>query len=529
MNTKPSPSYPGASTTHRSLLRTAPLSLVGLVASCTFQVDSTQDLPDANPGDYACDAGRGLCTLRAAIMEANFAPTIDTILVPAGVYDLDLPTNSGGGRLVISNSVTVQGAGKDTTIINQTVNDSVFQITNGEVAVNNVTVQGGDSQAGGGFNIGNAIVDITDAVIRENFGFTGGGGILVNAGGDVRVRRVSIRDNEATGAFGGGIWNQGVLWVYESEITDNHSNRAGGIRNSGNLNLRNVTVSGNYVHSPDAGVGGISQNGFAVLNNVTVTENTGAGNSPGSFRGGGIQTTAGETTVMKNSVVAGNDGGIGPDDCVGSLTADSKYNLIGNTQDCTIPAFVFTYILDQPANLGALALNGGPTRNHLPNTASPARDSGYQFPPPAVDACESHDQRGVPRPQGVGQCDMGAVEYTTANQFVTGFVLVDAGTDTDIGPLLHGDTLDLSALPPDLSVRAQIATVPGSVIFDFDDTPMFQIENLSPYALGGDAGGDYTPVALSAGEHSIRATPYSQNNGTGAAGGSWSIAFSVVD
>ncbi len=79
------------------------------------------------------------------------------------------------------------------------------------------------------------------------------------------MRRSAIIDNMATGAFGGGIWNQGELWVYDSTIANNNSNRAGGVRNEGQMNLRNVTVSGNSAHSPEAGTGGISQNGFAVL------------------------------------------------------------------------------------------------------------------------------------------------------------------------------------------------------------------------------------------------------------------------
>ena len=61
------------------------------------------------------------------------------------------------------------------------------------------------------------------------------------------------------------------------------------------MNLRNVTVSGNSAHSTDAGTGGISQNGFAVLYNVTITNNTGVGNNAESFRGGGIQTSSGKT------------------------------------------------------------------------------------------------------------------------------------------------------------------------------------------------------------------------------------------
>lgn len=50
----------------------------------TFVVNTTVDLPDANPGDGYCDADPSplvdLCTLRAAIQEANLNPGPDTIL-----------------------------------------------------------------------------------------------------------------------------------------------------------------------------------------------------------------------------------------------------------------------------------------------------------------------------------------------------------------------------------------------------------------------------------------------------------------
>jgi hypothetical protein len=343
----------------------------------------------------------------------------------------------------------------------------------------------------------------------------------------MRIYRAQIHDNSATGAFGGGIWNQGEIWVHESTISNNQSNRAGGIRNSGNMNLRNTTVSGNMATSPGAGVGGISQVNFAVLNNVTITDNTGVGNNAGSFRGGGIQTSAGATTVMKNSIVAGNDGGTGPDDCDGSLSGDSKYNLIGDTTGCTIPSFMATYLLDVDAVLGPLADNGGVTATHHLGGLSPARESAYEFPPPASDACESHDQRGVPRPQGDGQCDMGALEMTPVTSFITGFVLVDAATDTDIGPLRHGDLLDLGTLPAQVSVRATASGSPGSVVFDLDAVAATQTENIAPYSLGGDVDGNYAPVTFSSGEKTLRATPYSGQNGTGAAGGSLNIEFTV--
>jgi hypothetical protein len=513
-----------------------------LLLSGCYKVDSFIDATDANPGDGVC--ARALtpaeirsgflvtdrCTLRAAVMEANASAwNYAVVTVPSGTYHLNLPVASGGGALKIGQRMKIQGAGAPTTIVDQDASDAVFVVQGGHgVEINHLTVQGGDSQAGGGIYIGAGTVEMEDLIVQSNFGFTGGGGLYVADGAIARLRRSTVAGNSAIGAFGGGIWNQGELWVYDSTISGNESNRAGGVRNSGNLNLRNVTVSGNWAHSPEAGVGGISQNGFAVLNNVTVTNNEGVGNNPGSFRGGGIQTSEGKLTVLKNSIVAANNGGAGPNDCVGALTGDSKYNLIGDSAGCEISSFLNTYLLDTPANLGPLLANGGTTLTHVPQATSPARNAAYQFPPPAADACEARDQRGVPRPQGTGHCDMGAVEYTSANQFVTGFMLVDAASNTDIGPLKNDDMLFLSTLPPELSVRAVVSGSPGSVVFGFDANPAYQTENNAPFALGSDTAGDYFPVTLEGGLHTVTATPYVGDGGTGAAGGALVVKFLVI-
>ncbi|HVE83307.1 MAG TPA: right-handed parallel beta-helix repeat-containing protein [Myxococcales bacterium] len=505
----------------------------------SFTVDTEVDAPDANPGDGKCaravvansdglTARVGRCTLRAAIQEANATIWRDTIQVPAGHYHLGLPAASGGGKLSITRSVRIQGAGAATTIIEQGVSDIVVYIDAPAVEIAQVTVQNGNAQFGGGFRVEHGKLELADSVVRDNFGFTGGGGMLINTGATAILRRVSILDNVAQGAFGGGILNKGELWVHESTIAHNESNRAGGIRNEGNMNLRNVTVSGNQAVSPEAGTGGISQNGFAVLNNVTLTDNTGVGNFAGSFRGGGIQIVAGKTTVVKNSVIAGNHGGSGPNDCDGTLSGDSKYNLIGDSAGCTIPSYVATFKLDVSPGLESLGNYGGPTQTHMLFNNSQALNAGYGFPPPAADACEHTDQRGIPRPQGAGGCDLGALEVTAANLWVTGFVLVDAAANTDLRPLLHGDTLDLSELPDQLSIRAVSSLGTGSVVFGLDGDASFQTENVSPYALGGDAPlGDYTPVPFSAGDHTVTATPFTGAGGSGAAGGSKTITFHV--
>src|SRR5213593_863169 len=77
-------------TSHRQLLIAVALLIGRLDArAATFVVNSTDDAVDATR-DGACEtaAGNGVCTLRAAIQEANFAAGGDTIALPAGTYSL---------------------------------------------------------------------------------------------------------------------------------------------------------------------------------------------------------------------------------------------------------------------------------------------------------------------------------------------------------------------------------------------------------------------------------------------------------
>ncbi len=333
--------------------------------------------------------------------EADAGAASDRVVVPAGTYTL-------AATLQVSHPLTLEGAGASATAIDGN-GQIVLRLLEGATAVRGVTVRGGDAQGGGGLLVeSGASLTLEDAVVSGNDAFTGGGGIYVKSGGAATIRRTSITGNHATGAFGGGIWNQGELDLLDSVVADNESNRAGGIRNEGEMRLRNVTVSTNRALSPEAGVGGISQNGFAFLNNVTITLNHGRGDIAASFRGGGIQTSAGELTVLVNSVVAANDGHGGPADCVGDLSSDSRYNLIGVTTACGLPAVTTTWKLGVDARLGALANNGSPIRGHLPQATSPLVNAGAPYTPggPAAGACEGRDARGILRLR----CDIGALE-----------------------------------------------------------------------------------------------------------------------
>ena len=85
------------------------------------------------------------------------------------------------------------------------------------------------------------------------------------------------------------------------------------------------------------------------------------------------------------------------------------------------------------------------------------------------------------------------------------FTLVNAVTDTDIGPLTDGQVINLSSLPTNkLNIRAN-STMSGteSVVFDFNGVMGYWTENAEPYALFGDNSGNYNQWTAVAGTHNL--------------------------
>jgi len=111
-----------------------PASAMPLSGS-TYTVNSTLDEPDGDPADGQClSSPGGYCTLRAAIMQANYQAGADTIRLPAGSYTL---TRAGYdatallGDLDISDDLTLQGAGSAVTTVDgngAVTGDRVFQV-----------------------------------------------------------------------------------------------------------------------------------------------------------------------------------------------------------------------------------------------------------------------------------------------------------------------------------------------------------------------------------------------------------------
>ena len=178
--------------------------------AATFTVNSPFDAADANPGDAMCETapGNGVCTLRAAIEEANtLGAGNDTIILPPNTYLLTL-----ANELTITGDLTITGGGASTTIIDGNKSSRVLTINFGiTVSISGVTIRNGHTVDGAGGIANSGILSLTNSTVSGN---TSGSGL--------------------NSSSGGGIFNSGTLTLTNSTVSGNSpAFEGGGIVNSG--------------------------------------------------------------------------------------------------------------------------------------------------------------------------------------------------------------------------------------------------------------------------------------------------------
>ncbi|MFL5805303.1 MAG: CSLREA domain-containing protein, partial [Roseiflexaceae bacterium] len=179
-------------------------------AGTTFNVNNTLDTPDATPGDGTCATatGNGICTLRAAIQEANALAGTDVIHLQSGTtYVL---TRAGqddtalNGDLDITSSLNINGAGAGSTIVDGGGLDRVFDIHAGVVTISGVTIQNGAAHEGGGIE-NNATLNLNSSAVKSNTAYSYGGGIDNHGPLTLYASTVSGNTDIGPTANGGGI------------------------------------------------------------------------------------------------------------------------------------------------------------------------------------------------------------------------------------------------------------------------------------------------------------------------------------
>ena len=297
-------------------------------AAGPFVVNSTNDLPDANPGDGLCAAANDTCTLRAAIMEANALAGPDTITLAAGTYTLAIhgaaENGSATGDLDITSDLTITGAGSASTVVtgDATWDDRIMQMvsfpTIGAVSISGLTMKGGHTPAGengGGLEGSAGTVTLNDLVFTDNTADLEGGGAWVGGNtiaggpGTVTLDGIAATNNTAGNVAGGlSVTGNGVL--SRIAVSNNTSGRdGGGIHLSGTGTLTNFTVAGNHSGSPgSSGIGGgiVADSSSAqapwLISNGTVSGNHSEG------QGGGLATA---NVTLEDVLVDNNSAAIG--------------------------------------------------------------------------------------------------------------------------------------------------------------------------------------------------------------------------
>lgn len=286
-----------------------------------FTVNSTADATDVVPGDGVCETapGNGICTLRAAIQETNALAGADEIILPADTYMLTIPganeNNAATGDLDIAGPLTISGAGAATTIIDANGLDRVLDIqAQGSLSLHGVTVRGGvvTGGPGGGINMLNGNLTVTDSVITENSSNAGGGIAQLGSSPQIIISNSTISANTSVNGPGGGLLiNAANLQITDSVISGNAANDGGGlVFYFGSLTMTDSVVEGNTAATIG---GGIFNGGTGQIISSTLQNNTANGSDDNAWGGGGV-ANAGTLTLSNSQVIsnhAPNNGGGG--------------------------------------------------------------------------------------------------------------------------------------------------------------------------------------------------------------------------
>jgi hypothetical protein len=349
--------------------------------------------------------------------------------VEVGGLELTGSTVSGNTSKAVSQGAEAYayGGGVDA---NNAVTASGTTISNNKSLVRSDTSYA--YATGGGMNVNAGPTILSGTSVSQNLAsavgadhtFGDGGGIFQT--GDLTLEHSSVNGNHLTasssadeaGTYGGGVevYN-GNLVLKRSTVgrnlasalapTDRATAQGAGVLGRESVSATNSTIASNFAQAASGGSGftGTADGGGVSGKSVTLVAATVGDNEAEASgdvvveTGGGLSATTG--LVTEASILAANDAASGPD-CFASTTTHG-YNLVQQTAGCLVSPKP-SDVIGQPAQLGTLKSNGGPTQT----MAIPATSEAFNTIPPAR-CTVPFDQRGVARPQGT-RCDIGAYE-----------------------------------------------------------------------------------------------------------------------
>jgi len=320
---------------------------------------------------------------------------------------------NGYNVTVTGNTAALQGGG---VYINSW---HPISLTNFNISNNISKDGGGLSSDLGNVQLTDGVIDGNRSqCCRLDGSYPGAAGVYNNDGTMV-ITRVVISNNiaEAAGGLAGGIYNWKYMQLNEVSLIGNRAAYGAAIYNGSyegspnQLIMRNVTLSGNIgVNTPPINSEGgalFNNHGVVLMYNSTITNNS-------AEVAGGISNRNDLSGVVSlyNTILAGNTGNWGATDCRGNITSGHN-NLVGNPNGgqyypCQFNGQHSSDITGVSPNI--LPLTGWPAHHPL-SSNSPAVNSGGNT------TCTAYDVRAILRPQGP-HCDMGAYERINTNAVI---------------------------------------------------------------------------------------------------------------
>lgn len=317
------------------------------VLAAVFNVNSDAAADDANPGDDTCETapGNGICTLRAAIQQANNASLTSIGFTDKfTISDCDLPALTGGNTAInaydqwdtVNNQpgVTLQSplACGDYNVI-LTINSSgnhlygLYFFSN-QTGVSGVKIAGGSNNTLGadidkrrnvfvvpGYGVENVSSGTNNTISSNYFGTLNG--ITTGLNGTNGIRNISsgntLSNNLIVSQNGAGIHLSGIDNTIDNNIIGLNKYEVGTLPNASGIylefaidtDINNNTIAGNTTYG--IWLGANSNNSDINANNIGSPATI---SSQGNLDHGIYVTSTEANTIRSNRIVANKGGGI---------------------------------------------------------------------------------------------------------------------------------------------------------------------------------------------------------------------------
>jgi len=334
----------------------------------------------------------GACTvaLGGSIQQAVDDLSCAIISVAGGTFKERVRINRIDGS-----HVEIDGAAEGTpTVVDGGKAGTVFNIAGGQVTLTRLTIVNGtvgSAPAGGGGIFNQGRLFLIDSTVSQNFaGLGNSGGGIFNLG-QVTLTHSTVRNNHA-GSTGGGIENQGKLTLEDSTLSGNTAGvSGGGILNAATsqLTMRNSTLSANMAVVSGGGIFNSTSNGSLTMVNCTLQGNS------ATYGGGMLNDNGSSNVTLVSSTLSGNSDGVfnsGTLDLSNSLVAGngtpaSPADIVGNGKTINDGHNIVGLIVhDKAYTLSQILATDGSGNPILRDNGGPTRTIALVEDSPALDA-----------------------------------------------------------------------------------------------------------------------------------------------